>query len=215
MSLEETIGYSFERSSFLKDALTHPSVSRHAKAFERLEFLGDRVLGLVVAAWVYECFPKESEGDLTKRFASLVSRESCAQIAKDIILVNHLKIFSQDAVEDTHILSDAIEALIGAIYLDGGMDPCHLFIRRFWENILYANKTPPKDAKSTLQEWAQSRNIPLPVYQLIRIEGPDHSPTFWIEACIQGYASEQASGAIKRVAEQAAAKQLLQKLKKK
>lgn len=213
MSLENIISYTFQNPELLRQALTHPSISRRAYAFERLEFLGDRVLGMVAAEWVYKEFPKESEGDLTKRFSSLVSRESCLKVAKDINLSSYMKIYAHSS--ETHIVSDGVEALIGAIYLDSGFEPCRLFIQKFWKSILESNKKPPKDAKSSLQEWAQSHNMELPEYTLLRIEGLAHAPTFVVEISMKGFPTEQALASTKRLAEQKAALKIIDHIKNK
>ncbi len=212
MSLEQKIGYTFQNPKLLTHALTHPSRMRYSKNFERLEFLGDRVLGLVVSLWIFESFPYESEGDMTKRFSALVSRESCLKIAQVINLTSYLKAYVKNNVMDTHILSDGIEALIGGIYLDGGLVPCTTFIKSFWADLFTTNKNPPKDPKSSLQEWAQSHNKKLPIYELLKVDGLDHSPVFIVRVSIEGFASEEASANVKRVAEQKAALKLFEKV---
>lgn len=210
------IPYSFRDSNFLKKALTHPSSTRSQKVsdFERLEFLGDRVLGLVVAKMVYERYPEEKEGDLAKRFAALVCREACLEVAHQIGLSQHLKVSLGDISPHSAILADAVEALIGAIYLDGGQEAAATFIMAYWPALLEKAVTPPKDAKTALQELAQSKNLGVvPVYEVIARSGAAHTPTFTVSLTVEGLGKATGTGASKRQAEQMAAKQLLEEVR--
>jgi len=207
------IPYSFRDSNLLKKALTHPSSTRSQKVsdFERLEFLGDRVLGLVIAKMVYERYPEEKEGDLAKRFAALVCREACLEVARQVGLSQHLKASLRDISSHSAILADAVEALIGAIYLDGGQEAAVTFIMAYWPALLEKDILPPKDAKTALQELAQSKNLgAIPVYEVITRSGPAHTPTFTVRLIVEGLGEATGTGASKRQAEQMAAKQLLE-----
>lgn len=225
-ALKPALGHSFADHALLLSALTHPSVgpaarrrSRHAAggAYERLEFLGDRVLGLVVAHMLYEEFPAEDEGALAKRLAALVRRETVARVAEAIDLGPHL-ILSRGEAEsggrsNQALLADALEALLGALYLDGGLPVAEAFIRRNWAPLLRQDVHPPQDAKTALQEWAQGAGLPLPCYSTVASEGPPHSPTFCVEVHVQGHAPARGSGRSKRAAEQAAAEAMLAELR--
>jgi len=210
---EEKIGYQFQKKALLKGALTHSSVRHSGNMFERLEFLGDRVLGVVIAQFLYEQFEREPEGDLAKRLAVLVSKDTCDKVGHLIALPQVLKL-SGDRSGNSAILADAVEALIGAIYLDGGLDPCRKFIIQNWERFVRESSSPPKDAKTTLQEWAQSCGFPVPVYTLVETTGPDHAPLFRVEVSVQGQPSCSGEGNSKRVAEQMAAAKLLTSVSK-
>lgn len=222
----ERLGHSFKTKSLLQGALTHPSLggggARRKSAgtlYERLEFLGDRVLGLTVAAWLYQQFPDDSEGDLSKRHAALVNRVMLKKIAVAIELPRFLRVAKgeQAATQRSQsVLSDAIEALIGALYLDGGAEVAQKFIHRHWQEALAAQKQAAQlaDPKTVLQEWAQGRGLPLPVYKVLSREGPAHAPKFVIEVTVQGQPPEQAEGEAKREAEKKAAAVLLTNLVK-
>jgi len=208
------IPYTFHDPNLLLKALTHPSTSRLQKAsdFERLEFLGDRVLGLVVAEMVYEKYPTEKEGDLAKRFAALVCREACLEVAHQMDLSQYLRASLGDISPHSAILADAVEALIGAIYLDGGQEAATTFIMAYWPALLEKDITPPKDAKTVLQELAQSKDLGVvPVYRVVDHSGPAHTPTFTVHLTVEGLGEATGTGASKRQAEQMAAKLLLEK----
>ena len=198
----------------LEDALTHPgaSLKRSAvrrAAYERLEFLGDRVLGLVVAELLFQSFPKENEGHLARRHAGLVRREALARIARDLSIDTALVVGSGDVGSITPtMLADACEAVLGAVYADGGLAPAATIIRRHWTPLMAEATLPPKDAKTGLQEWAQGRGLPLPQYTLLGTEGPAHNPEFLVSVSVEGHDPMTARGASKRVAEQAAAQAL-------
>jgi ribonuclease-3 len=206
------IPYTFKDPTLLKNALTHPSFARSQKVsdFERLEFLGDRVLGLLVADMVYERYPLEKEGDLAKRFAALVCREACLDVAHQIQLSDFLQASLGDTVPHSVILADAVEALIGALYLDGGLEAAAGFINAYWPALLEKDIRPPRDAKTTLQELAQSNSLgSVPLYEVLDHSGPAHTPTFTVRVTVEGLGEATGTGASKRQAEQMAAKRLL------
>jgi len=222
-ALAAGLGYRFTKIELLRDALTHSSLlqGRGAKAltacYERLEFLGDRVLGLIVAEMLFDAFPNEAEGALARRHAALVRRETLAKVAESIELGSHLRLSRGEdeggGRANPTLLADACEAVIGALYADGGLAPAAAFIRGHWRKLMAEDLTPPKDAKTALQEWAQGRGKPLPKYETVAMEGPPHSPSFLIEARVEGVESVSARGASKRAAEQAAAAAMLEKVK--
>jgi len=215
--LEQRIGYHFRNSALLKLALTHPSVAK-TQSNQRLEFLGDAVLGLVVARILYDLYPIEQEGELARRHAALVRGETLTQVARDIELGAVLHIGASETQgggrDNASNLEDALEALIGAMYLDGGMEAAEAFIAPRWTELAQRAAAPPKDAKTALQEWAQARGLPVPTYTLVESTGPAHAPLFTIEAAVQGYPSAEAKAASKRFAEQTAAGMLLERLEK-
>ncbi|HTO82545.1 MAG TPA: ribonuclease III [Methylomirabilota bacterium] len=226
--LADTFGYRFSRPDLLREALTHPSASspsprvsrpRPAKqrGYERLEFLGDRVLGLVVADLLYGTFPEEDEGALAKRLAALARKDTLARVARAADLGAHLILSRAEAGaggrSNPALLADACEAVIGALYLDGGLPAAAGFIRRYWHPLMAAEVRPPQDAKTSLQEWAQGAGLPLPVYRTVRTEGPPHEPLFAVEASVEGQAPVTGSGRTKRAAEQAAATALLDRVR--
>ncbi len=214
-ALEKKIGYQFRNSELLTLALTHPSVLG-VKSNQRLEFLGDSVLGIVVAHILYELFPYEKEGELARRFAGLVRGETLAQVARDINLGEALHIGTSEKQaqgrENDSNLEDAMEALLGAIYLDGGLPAAEAFIRPRWNTLAQDAQEPPKDGKTALQEWAQARGLPVPAYAMLASSGPSHAPLFTIEARVQGHEPETATASAKRLAEQSAASLLLARL---
>ncbi|MBI1207605.1 MAG: ribonuclease III [Azospirillum sp.] len=225
--LAEALGHRFGNPDLLADAVTHPSVAGIERgrrgagaegaapgtAYERLEFLGDRVLGLVVAQWLIERFPDDREGSLAKRHAALVRREALGRVAERIGLGGHLRLSPGEAMSGGRtnhtILADACEAVIGALFLDGGLGAAEGFIRAAWAGQLDASGPPPQDSKTTLQEWAQGSGRPLPVYQIVRRSGPAHEPEFEVEVKVEGLPVATATGRSRRAAEQAAAQALL------
>jgi len=215
-ALSVRLGHRFGRPALLRQALTHASGlarGRHGDSYERLEFLGDRVLSLVVAELLFDRFPDEREGEIARRHAALVRREALAEVAAGIDLGAAIRLSRGEAEaggrDNPAILADACEAVIAALYLDGGLDSARRFIEGHWRPRIEATARPPIDAKTTLQEWAQARSLPLPSYQEIGREGPDHEPLFTIEVSVDGHPPVRASGASKRAAEQAAAARLL------
>lgn len=210
---EALIGYAFANRELLDMALTHASVPKNKYNNERLEFLGDRVLGLVVAQMLYEAFPKEKEGDLAKRLTGLVQQAALVAVASELDLGRYVRLSAGEekagGVKKDAIIADALEALIGAIYLDNGFGPAEAFIRGRWHNLLLAHKAPPEDPKTRLQEWAQQRGLPLPEYKLLSRTGSDHKPLFEIEVSVEGQGTAVASAASKRSAEKDAAALML------
>lgn len=217
--LEARIGHAFARPGLLVEALTHASLSERqtgAVDYERLEFLGDRVLGLVIAEHLHRTFPREGEGALVLRLNALVNRDACARAARRVDLGAALRLApSEDRTggrnKDT-ILADACEALIAAIYLDAGYEAARAFIARAWGEDLTAGGKAPVDPKTALQEWAAQRGRPNPLYEVVARSGPDHAPEFEIEARVDGLESERARGPSKRDAEREAARRLLRKV---
>jgi ribonuclease-3 len=211
----------------LTEALTHPSAlvpergrGRRAKpaghGYERLEFLGDRVLGLVVADLLWHRFEGEDEGLLTRRHTQFVRRETLARVAETIGLGRHLVLSRAEAAAgaaaNPAILADACEAVIAAIYLDGGLPAAAAFIERCWEPLIDETAAPPRDPKTQLQEWAQARGLGLPAYRLVATEGPDHAPRFTVAASIAQSDEASATASSKRAAEAEAAAVLLERL---
>ena len=179
---------------------------------ERLEFVGDRVLGLVMAEWLAERFPKEQEGDLGRRLARLVSQPVLAIVADEIGLGDVLSVSSGEAKagvkQRATVLADALEAALGALYLDGGLDPARSFIRRTWNKAMVEQAEPPKDAKSALQEWTLKRTKGTPVYAVTNRSGPPHAPQFTVTVTVGDFSGVGEAGS-KQAAEQAAATALL------
>lgn len=214
-NLKELVGYTFEKTSLLDEALTHPSLSGTYN-YQRLEFLGDRVLGLVISTWLLEAYPKEAEGKLNRRFTSLVRRETLAEMAVKLGMVDAIKVTPGAEAEGTRdkeaVQADVCEAVIGAMYLDGGFEVADAFIRKHWVPLMKGDVDAVKDNKTLLQEWCQARSLPLPTYTVIDRTGPDHSPTFKIEARVDGKGEAVAVGTAKRLAEQASAKKLFETL---
>ncbi|HEU0070507.1 MAG TPA: ribonuclease III [Alphaproteobacteria bacterium] len=215
--LGELLGHSFAKPALLTEALTHRSATGangpYRYGYERLEFLGDRVLGLVIADLLLERFPTESEGALAGRFNALVQGETLADVAAEIDLGAHLIMAPGEEQaggrENKSILSDVCESVIAALYLDGGLPAAQQFIRRYWTPMLIHAKRPKRDGKTRLQEWAQSRALPLPDYTTLSREGPPHNPIFAVRVKVLGAGEAEGQGSSKRMAEQAAADALL------
>ena len=214
--LSARIGHDFADPALLKLALTHSSARAGARPNddnERLEFLGDRVLGLAIAELLANSFPKAREGELARWFNHLVRAETCAEIAQEWELGTFILMSGGEAGSGGRgkktILANACEAVLGAIFADGDYDAARAVIHRFWKAQLDTLELAAPDAKSLLQEWAQGRRLPLPRYLEITREGPDHAPRFTAEVQIDGVAPERGTGANKRAAEQAAALAML------
>lgn len=207
----ETLGHDFADPELLARALTHRSLG--PANLERLEFLGDRVLGLVIARYLYDHFPDEPEGVLTRRFHQLVSRQACAAIARRLDVPSHVRLNVQaradGGADSENILGDVLEALIGAIYLDGGADAARDFILGQWAGRLQHLEGTGKHPKSELQEWALARGLSAPAYQLLRRTGPHHAPTFDVRLTVGELPAVESSGASKQEAETAAAQRFL------
>ncbi|MDZ3837315.1 MAG: ribonuclease III [Rhodospirillales bacterium] len=221
-AVEESIGHRFRDPSLLSLALTHASARgadpETTVCNERLEFLGDRVLGLVIADLLYRRFPDESEGALAQRHAAVVSRPALSLVAMRLELSPWIVASRSErdagGTSSPGILADTLEAIIGALYLDGGLEAAAAFIAANWSEPISEAQTPPKDAKTELQEWAQARGIGLPLYREVDRRGPPHAPEFSIEVSLPGIAGVLADGPSKRSAEQAAAERLLASLHK-
>ncbi|WP_300542942.1 ribonuclease III [Maricaulis sp.] len=216
--LEARIGYTFKDRGLFDRALTHASYGdgrKGVRSYERLEFLGDRVLGLMTAEALFKLFDSANEGALAPRLNTLVRKETCAAVAREIGLGDALKMGrSEDrggGREKVSILGDACEALIAAIYLDGGRPAVQAFYDRFWGSHIEALKARPKDAKSALQEWAARKGHGTPRYQLTERSGPDHRPVFTVEVSVAPLDPAVGEGGSKQAAERAAATALLER----
>jgi len=215
-ALEEKLGHVFSDKALLRRALTHASADS-AVSNERLEFLGDRVLGLVIAEKMHQLYPQEAEGLLTRRLHALVRWETCARVGEAIDLWPQLILTKSETANDGGrargaIIGSAVEALIAALYLDGGLETARRFIEAQWLPLLDAIATEQRDAKTRLQEWSQGGGRGergAPVYTLISRDGPDHAPHFVVEVRVTGHEAATGEGASKREAEQAAAAALL------
>lgn len=214
-SLEEKIGYRFRQRGLLEEALTHPSCAK-PYSNQRLEFLGDTVLGVMVGKLIYRLFPTEKEGDLAKRHAALVCGESLVRYALELNLAEHLHMTDGEAAtggrDNPTNIEDMVEALFGAVYLDGGIEAVEQTFLPYWELQAGKEIAPPKDPKTALQEWAQARGKPLPSYTVAAAEGPPHAPVFTIEVSIEDGTVFSATAGTKRLAEREAARLLLEHL---
>jgi ribonuclease III len=216
-ALETRIGYRFGDSALLNSALTHISALKgprnRAGSYQRLEFLGDHVLGLVISAMLFRAFPKADEGELSRRLADLVRKETCAEIAITIELGAAIRLGSSEinagARKRPAILADVCEALIGAVYLDGGYAAADAVVERLWQMRMQAKSQPLRDPKTVLQEWAQARGLPTPAYREVARSGPDHDPVFRVAVQLPNFGPAEGSGRSKRAAEQAAAAAML------
>lgn len=198
-----------------KQALRHKSVSLKEKApnNERLEFLGDRILGFVMSEWLFHTYPGESEGDLAKRQAVLVSRSTLLKVSQAMgipeFISMSLALRSATASRVESLYANAVEALIAAIYLDLGMDFAKTFVLSYWKEHAQSMAVAPKDAKSRLQEWAQSKGLEIPTYFIAKASGPDHAPNFDVGVCVQGYESIVVQASSRKSGEQKAARAFL------
>ena len=239
--VERVVGWRFSRPALLREALTHRSAAHEAQqanlakagasktgsrrsgrvadrgagSNERLEFIGDRVLGLLMAEWLIERYPVEQEGQLGPRLAQLVSRPVLARIAVELGFRDALAVAPHEAragIRDAaNVLADSVEAVLGAVYLDGGLEPARRFVRRAWNDVMDGQALPPKDAKTALQEWLLARGLALPVYVVEAAAGPSHAPVFTVRAEAAGRSGSGSAGA-KRAAESLAAAELLRRL---
>ena len=212
-------GYGFKNSRMLIMALTHSSAALGGDHHnERQEFLGDRVLALVIAEHLYLHFPNSPEGEMALRLNAMVRKETCADVAREIDMGAVLKLGRSEMLSGGRrkqaLLGDAIEAIIAALYLAGGLEPAKDFILRHWGDRVNTVKQDARDAKTALQEWAQARGYPPPSYIQTDRQGPDHAPVFTISAQVENGAKAVATAPSKRQAEQAAAKTLLAQLEK-
>jgi ribonuclease-3 len=215
-ALERAIGYHFRNPAILDNALTHVSAlggGSRIGSYQRLEFLGDHVLGLVISDMLYRAFPRADEGELSRRLADLVRRETCAEVARAIDLGAAIRLGASEASAGgrvrTAILADVCEALIGAVFIDGGYAEAAAMIERLWGERMRVPARPLRDPKTLLQEWAQARGLPTPVYREIARTGPQHSPEFRIAVALPNREQAEGLGSSKRAAEQAAAAAML------
>jgi ribonuclease III len=211
-TLEEALGYHFVDTALLDQALTHISAlssPRRLDSYQRMEFLGDRVLGLAVADLLFRIYAEDEEGALSRRLSELVRKETCAAVALDWELGAHIRLGGGEAQSGgrkrTTILGDACEALIGAVFLDGGFEAARKVVERAWQERIAAATATVSDAKTALQEWAQARALRTPTYRLVTRTGPDHSPRFTVAVDVEEHGAALGEGRSKRLAEQAAA----------
>jgi len=212
-ALEDRIGHHFADRSRLDLALSHISSVKgdqpRRRSYQRMEFLGDHVLGSVISHMLYEAFPEAEEGELSRRLAELVREEACAEVAQDMDLGTHIRLGPGESQAGAHkrraILADVAESVVAAVYLDGGYEAAQAVVERFWRRRLEAPRRPLRDAKTVLQEWAQARGLPPPVYREVSRSGPDHAPRFIIAVDLPGLVSAQADGSSKQAAQKAAA----------
>lgn len=222
--VEAALGYGFRDPALLEEALTHASTVRPGgggrqgaqRSYQRLEFLGDRVLGLIIAHLMIERFPNDGEGALTHRHVALVRKEALAQVAEAIGLGRWLHVaaseLDQPGGPKAALLADSCEALIGALYLDGGLEAARAFVTTHWQPLIAGVQSPPRDPKMALQEWAQARGVERPSYRVVATAGPAHATTFTVEVSLAGQAPTTAEGSTKRAAERAAAGLMLRQV---
>jgi ribonuclease III len=216
--LEERIGHQFGDKPLLERALTHISAlsggaQNRVASYQRLEFLGDHVLGLVISDMLFRAFPKANEGELSRRLADLVRKDTCAEVARAMDLGPALKLGSSESHAGgrlrTTILADACEALVGAVFVDGGYDSAAVVIERFWKERMLKPLRPLRDPKTILQEWAQARGLSTPTYRELARTGPHHDPSFRVAVVLPERPPAEGTGSSKRAAEQNAAAAML------
>ena len=217
-ALEKTIGYKFKDRDLLERSLTHISAiagGNRSNSYQRLEFLGDHVLGLIISAMLFRSFPKADEGELSRRLADLVRREACADVARAIELGAALRLGASEANAGgrmrTAILADVCESLVGAVYVDGGYDAAAKLVGQLWGERMRTPVRPLRDPKTILQEWAQARGLPTPTYREVARTGPQHDPVFRVAVVLPGKESVEGVDRSKRAAEQAAAAAMLKR----
>ncbi len=218
-ALQARIGHVFADASLLVRALTHVSAlpaaqaQRRVESYQRLEFLGDRVLGLAVSAMLFETFPTAEEGELSRRLADLVRKDTCADVARDWGVGEFLRLGEGEAqtggAKKSAILGDICESILGAVFLDAGFPSAESVVRKFFAAKMLKPGRPLRDPKTALQEWAQARGLPPPVYRQSGRSGPDHAPLFVMEVVVNGFEPVLAEGSSKRLAEQACAQKFL------
>ena len=212
--VSDVLGGAPQRPQLFERALTHGSHGRDT--YERLEFLGDRVLGLIIAAWLFERFPEEPEGKLSRRYNVLVARETCGEIGRTLDFPRFIRLGPQ-AREDRaqmsdNVVGDVVEAMIGAIYLDGGLQPAEAFVRAHWAPFLDGQRKAPVHPKSALQELAAERKLGVPLYELVARFGAHHAPRFRVKVSLGKHGEAEAEGASKQDAQTAAAAALLDQI---
>ena len=215
-AVEARIGYTFKDPMLLTTAFTHVSALKsqgRSGSYQRLEFLGDHVLGLVVSDMLYRAFPNADEGELSKRLAELVRKETCADVARALDLIDGIKLGTVGAGAGARlrksVLGDICEAVIGAIFIDGGYDVATDFVTRNWTERMRTPVRPLRDPKTVLQEWAQGKGLPTPVYREVGRSGPDHDPQFRVAVDLPGLKPAEGVGGSKRAAEKLAASAML------
>jgi len=216
-AFEQRIGYRFKDPALLEQALTHISAlsgaRNRAASYQRLEFLGDHVLGLVISDMLFRAFARADEGEMSRRLADLVRKEACADVGRAIDLGAAIRLGASEANAGgrgrTAILADVCEALIGAVFVDGGYPAAAALIERFWSERMRTPARPLRDSKTVLQEWAQARGLPTPAYREVERKGPDHDPEFRVTVELPDLAPAEGLGRSKRAAEQAAAAAML------
>lgn len=213
--LGKKLGYTPKDEALFDAALTHSSRTGTAN-YERLEFLGDRVLGLVIASLLYERFPNEAQGELSRRLNTLVDRPTCGKIGRELGLPSVIRLGRQaradGASEGDNVVGDVVEALIGALYLEGGLKTAESFVRKVWTPLVEGQGRAPKHPKAVLQELAAARNLPNPAYEILSRSGSDHSPMFTVRVAIRSLGEAQGEGPTKQEAETKAACALLDRL---
>ncbi len=208
--LEQIIGYSFKNKHLLEQAITHTSITGDlAQNYERLEFLGDRVLGVSVASLLYRLFPAEPEGSLSQRFMALVCKETVAEIVLDMGIDEYIRAEGINVRHNDNVLCDVGEAIIGAIFLDAGSVTAIDFVQKHWSELINTHTRPPKDAKTSLQEFAHGNGWQTPSYVEVGREGSEHNPQFFMKVIIDKHGEAVGQGHNKKMAEQDAAKKLL------
>lgn len=214
---QDRLGYHFKNPEHLEKALTHSS--RGTENYERLEFLGDRVLGLVIAEILFRTFPFEKEGSLARRHSALACTKTLARTARDldipgVVIASSAELASGGNKQD-NLLADCMEAIIGAIFIDEGYIPCQEVITALWGDKIYTLSQPPVDSKTALQEWAQARALPVPVYEIVERSGPDHAPQFKVRVTLKDIEPMEAMGTTRRAAEKNVAEMMLTSLEEK
>ena len=211
-AIESLLDYRFRDPGLLMQALTHASLSRSRtdRSHDRLEFLGDRVLALIVAEMLLERFPSSSEGRIARRHADLVSGRTLARVGRDLSLPEYLRTGDAATGARSSVIAGCCEAIIGALYRDGGLDAARSFVHRHWTPLI--GEAEPRSPKTDLQEWCQGRGLPLPEYTLVDRSGPSHEPVFTIELVVEGCPPVRATGPARRVAERSAAEKALDQI---
>ena len=212
--IERTLGHEPADLALFERALTHSSHDQDN--YERLEFLGDRVLGLVIAEWLIETWPNEPEGKLSHRLNALVAREVCAEVARELDVIPRIRLGRQaiddGAFQSDNVLGDVTEALIGALYLEAGLEAAARFIRKGWAERIDSLSAPPRHPKALLQEWTAAKKRRAPEYRIVETSGPDHARRFTVSVSVKGVGEATGTGSSKQEAETAAAEALLETL---
>lgn len=215
-TIAQRLGYTFKDRALLRHALTHSSSRRKHDDYERLEFLGDRVLALVIAEVLYRKFPTHDEGDMAAQHSALVRGEACAAAGKAVGIEEFIIMGESEMHKGMHlkpgVVGDVMEAMIAGIYLDGGLEEARAFVLRNWEKMLADGKAlTHKDSKTFLQEWVLARSLPIPNYRYISRSGPEHAPEFVVAVEVKDREPMQGTGPSKRLAEQDAATKFLRR----